>query len=130
MFSVASVKKEIFSCLWKLFQCGNIQYALVPEHGSQFLYEFRSTGEVLELPYSSQSLEKRKRRLLSIMLDMAVGSLWLLKDTHLTETHIDWTEGEPQAQFHSVLASYIRFTVLHPKIAAKKGRPNRRRHQF
>jgi hypothetical protein len=110
----------MFSCLWKLFQCGNIQYALIPEHGTQFLYDFQLTGEVLELPYSSKSLTKRKNRLLNVLMDMVVSSLWLVGDNDLDATQGDWAQTQQQVQFDSLLASYLRFTKLNSKIAQKK----------
>ena len=124
LYLLSSVRSQIFSSLSKLFQCGNIQYALVPENGNQFLYEFKLTKEMLELPYSSNLLTIKKKKLLNILFDMAIASFWLLDENRQDSTHFLGTENENEIQFQFILMSYIKFISLNKKIISTKGNEN------
>jgi hypothetical protein len=121
LFLLPSVRNQLFSSLSKLFQCGNIQYALVPENGNQFLYEFKLTREVLELPYSTSLLLKKKRRLLKILFDLAIASMWLLGENKQKSIYSYKSINVNDIQFQELLMSYIKFITLNKKIMSKKG---------
>ena len=120
MYRESNVRAQLFDSLSKLFQCGNIQYALVSENGNQFLYEFPLTGEMLELPFSSVSLQKKKKKLLNVLFNMAIASFWLFKKNP-TNLPTSSNSQSSKLDFHFLLTSYINFLVQDKQIVSKKG---------
>ena len=124
LFLLRPVRQQLFSSLAKLFRCGNIQYALVPENGNQFLYEFQLTRETLEVPYTSTLLRKKKKRLLKVLFNLAIASKWLLGEVHPDAPHSPRNPNAEDSQFEAVMMSYIHFISFDDNILSKKSTIN------
>ena len=118
-----SFRSFFYISLHKLFQCGQIDYALVPEIGEHYVLSMPFTGENLELPFSNKIIKAKKAKLLKLLFKMAIGSHFMFGNINFESVEIssNTVDFQKVKVFAASLGNYLKLMTLSPKLLKIKG---------
>lgn len=122
--SKRKVLRWFFYSLFKLRNCANIPYALMPEIGNKFILIIPSSQEKIELPYSNIQINKRMSSLINILFNMVLSDFLFTENISSLSQIITSEDSLPFKNFCSSFLTHLRITTISPKVSQYKSKNN------